>query len=181
MKKERSGKSAARLARDIKLLILDVDGVMTDGRIILDGKGNEYKVFHVRDGHGIRMLMDAGVVVAIISGRTSESVERRAAELGITEVIQKSLDKGAAYHSVIRKFGLTDMEVAYMGDDVVDGPIMTRVGLPVTVADAHEEVKKHALLVTKNRGGRGAVREIADYILRKKGLLQEMLDEYFKA
>jgi 3-deoxy-D-manno-octulosonate 8-phosphate phosphatase (KDO 8-P phosphatase) len=178
--KKLTGKDIRKVAQNIRLLILDVDGVMTDGGIILDDKGNEYKVFHVRDGHGIKMLMNAGVAVAIITGRKSEAVKRRAAELGITEVFQKSLDKGAAYQAVMRKYGLTDLEVAFMGDDVADGPIMMRAGLPITVADAHEEVKKHALVVTKSRGGRGAVREITDFILREKGLLQGMLDEYFK-
>lgn len=167
-------------AKDIKLLILDVDGVLTDGSIILDNEGNEYKSFHVRDGHGIRMLIRAGLLVALITGRHSKVVERRAHELGITEVYQKCFNKKVAYKALIRKYGLSDKEIAYVGDDIVDAPIMERVGLPVCVADSVEDLKKFSLLVTKNRGGRGAVREVADVILKAKGLWQGMFDEYFK-
>lgn len=167
-------------AKKIKLLILDVDGVLTDGSIILDNEGNEYKSFHVRDGHGIKMLIRAGVQVALITGRQSKVVARRAHELGITEVFQKCFNKAVAYDTLLKKYGLSDQEIAYVGDDIVDAPIMTKVGLPVSVSDSVEEIKKYALVVTKNRGGRGAVREVADVILKAKGLWQEMFDEYFK-
>jgi 3-deoxy-D-manno-octulosonate 8-phosphate phosphatase (KDO 8-P phosphatase) len=167
-------------ARKIRLLILDVDGVLTDGRIILDNEGNEYKAFHVRDGHGIKMLIHAGVKVAIITGRHSKVVERRAHELGITEVFQKCLNKKAAYTQLVERYSLKDEEVAYIGDDIVDAPIMSIVGLPAAVADAADELRAYALLITKNRGGRGAVREVTDCILKARGVWKGMLDEYFE-
>lgn len=174
------GTTAKTRARGIKLLILDVDGVLTDGSIILDNDGNEYKAFHVRDGHGIKMLHKAGVGVAIITGRHSKVVERRAHELGITEVFQKCLDKRVAYAQLLKQYSLKNDEVAYVGDDIVDAPIMSIVGLPVAVADAADEAKRFALMVTKNRGGRGAVREVTDYILKAKGLWQGMFNAYFE-
>lgn len=170
-----------KIAKDIKLLILDVDGVLTDGRIILDNGNNEHKAFHVRDGHGIRMLIHAGIKVAIITGRYSKVVERRAHELGITDVFQKCLKKKTAYARLLSQHSLHDYEVAYIGDDIIDAPIMAVVGLPIAVADAADEAKDYALMVTKNRGGRGAVREITDIILKAKGLWKGMFDEYFKA
>jgi len=168
------------IARGIKMLILDVDGVLTDGSIILDNDGNEYKSFHVRDGHGIKMLIHAGIHVAIITGRHSKVVERRAHELGITEVFQKCHDKRIAYRRLLEQYSLQDREVAYIGDDIVDAPIMALAGMPVAVADATDEAKEYALLVTKCRGGRGAVREVADFILKSKGTWQRMFDDYFK-
>lgn len=169
------------IAKNIRLLILDVDGVLTDGSIILDNEGNELKAFHVRDGHGIKMLEKAGIRVAIITGRHSKVVERRAHELGITEVYQKCHIKSAAYEHLIEKMGINDKEVAYIGDDIVDIPIFRRVGLSVAVADATEETKAEAMLVTKNKGGRGAVREICDLILKSNGKWKELLDEYYQA
>jgi len=176
------GSSAARtIAKSIKLVILDVDGVLTDGSIILDNENNEYKAFHVRDGHGIRMLIHAGIRVAIITGRDSKVVEHRARELGIADVFQRCLKKKTAYVQLLKQHSLKDHEVAYIGDDIIDAPIMAVVGLPVAVADADDETKKYALMVTKNRGGKGAVREITDFILRAKGLWKNMFDEYFEA
>lgn len=172
-------KQLSEIAKNIKMLILDVDGVLTDGGIILDNEGNEYKSFHVRDGHGIKMLIHAGIHVAIITGRHSKVVERRAHELGITEVFQKCRDKRIAYKKLIEQYSLKDKEVAYIGDDIVDAPIMALVGFPVAVADATEDTKGYALLVTKSRGGRGAVREVSDFILKSKGIWQEMVDDYF--
>jgi 3-deoxy-D-manno-octulosonate 8-phosphate phosphatase (KDO 8-P phosphatase) len=174
-------KSLEEIAKHIKLLILDVDGVLTDGSIILDNDGNEYKSFHVRDGHGIKMLIRAGIQVAIITGRHSRVVERRAQELGITEVFQKCFDKKIAYKKLSQQYSLADKEIAYIGDDIVDAPIMALAGLPVALADAGEETKKYAIMVTKNRGGRGAVREVADFILKAQGLWEKILDGYFKA
>ncbi len=167
------------MAGNIKMLILDVDGVLTDGSIILDNDGNEYKSFHVRDGHGIKMLIRAGIHVAIITGRHSKVVERRAQELGITEVFQKCHDKRAAFKKLMEQYALKDLEVAYIGDDIVDAPIMALVGLPVAVADATEDTKGYALFVTKNRGGRGAVREVTDFILKAKGTWQGIVNDYF--
>jgi 3-deoxy-D-manno-octulosonate 8-phosphate phosphatase (KDO 8-P phosphatase) len=178
---KRESKKIEDIAKGIKLLILDVDGVLTDGAIILDNEGNEYKSFNVRDGHGIKMLIHAGIHVAIITGRHSKVVERRAHELGITEVFQKCRDKRTAYRKLIEQYSLKDCEVAYIGDDIVDAPIMALAGLPVAVADATEDTKGYALLITKSRGGRGAVREVTDFILKSKGIWQVMFDDYFEA
>jgi 3-deoxy-D-manno-octulosonate 8-phosphate phosphatase (KDO 8-P phosphatase) len=180
VKSEKTDSEIEDIAKGVKLLILDVDGVLTDGSIILDNEGNEYKSFHVRDGHGIKMLIHAGIHVAIITGRHSKVVERRAHELGITEVFQKCHDKRVAYRKLIEQYSLKDSEVAYIGDDIVDAPIMAMAGLPVAVSDATEDTKEYALIVTKSRGGRGAVREITDFILKSKGIWQEMFDDYFK-
>ena len=169
----------AAIAQNIRMLILDVDGVMTDGGIILDNSGNEVKRFHVRDGHGIKMLGRAGVIVAIVTGRTSKVVERRAAELGIVDVYQSSFSKLAAYRRLLEKYGVVDREVAYVGDDIVDIPVLKRVGLPVAVADATDEAKACARFVTANRGGQGAVREVTDLILKGKGLWDAIIDEYY--
>jgi 3-deoxy-D-manno-octulosonate 8-phosphate phosphatase (KDO 8-P phosphatase) len=170
-----------KIASNIKLLILDVDGVLTDGSIILDNRGNEYKSFHVRDGHGIKMLLRAGILVALITGRQSEVVQRRARELGIKDVYQKCFNKMAAYHALAEKYSLSDKEVAYMGDDIVDVPVMKKVGMPVTVADADKRMRRYSLFITKNRGGRGAVREVTDLILNSKGLWKRIFDEYLEA
>jgi 3-deoxy-D-manno-octulosonate 8-phosphate phosphatase (KDO 8-P phosphatase) len=169
------------IAKNIELLILDVDGVMTDGSIILDNEVNEYKSFHVRDGHGIKMLIRTGIKVAMITGRDSKVVERRAKELGITDVFQKSRDKKVAYEKLAEKYRLSCENIAYVGDDIVDIPVMRIVGLSVAVADADEQTKKCAVMITKSKGGRGAVREITDLILKAKGIWQGMLDEYSKA
>ena len=180
-KSENSGLKIKNIAKNIKLLILDVDGVLTDGSIILDNEGNEYKSFHVRDGHGIKMLQRAGIIVALITGRNSKIVERRAKELGITEVFQKCFDKTVAFNKLVKKYSFSKNEIACIGDDIVDIPIMTKVILPIAVADADNETKKYALMVTGNRGGRGAVREVSDLILKANGIWQEMLDGYSKA
>lgn len=179
--KKKSKTDIAKIANNIKLLILDVDGVLTDGSIILDNRGNEYKSFHVRDGHGIKMLLRAGIVVALITGRKSKVVERRAHELGIEEVYQKCFNKLAVYRTLAEKYSLSDKEVAYIGDDIVDVPVMKKVGMPVTVADADKGVKKYSLFITKNGGGRGAVREVTDLILTSKGLWKRIIDEYLEA
>ena len=163
----------ANIAGNVKLLVLDVDGVLTDGGIIIDGSGNESKTFHVRDGHGLVMLRKAGIKIAIITGRNSKAVDRRAKELGIADVCQRCMDKVAAYEKLLMKFGITDRQVAYIGDDVVDIPLLKRVGLPVVVADAVEEAKDAATLITSARGGRGAVREVCDLILKAAGKWSE--------
>ena len=175
-KKNIPKKKILTAAKKIKLLILDVDGVLTDGSIILDNHGNELKFFHVRDGHGIKMLMLAGVHVALITGRQSQVVEKRADELGIRDVFQKCYDKKIAYDELIRKYSLDDSEIAYVGDDIVDIPILKKVGFPVVVADAHEEVKAFAHMITTKEGGRGAVREICDLLLQAKGLREDLTD-----
>jgi 3-deoxy-D-manno-octulosonate 8-phosphate phosphatase (KDO 8-P phosphatase) len=166
MKKKTLGLSAK--AKKIKLLLLDVDGVMTDGRIILDNRGNENKAFHVRDGHGIKLAQKAGIIVGIITGRTAEVVNIRARELGIREVHQGAHEKIAIYDSLLAKYGLRDEEVAYVGDDVVDLEIFKRAGLAAAVADADPSVKPHVDMITRAQGGRGAVREVINLILKKQ-------------
>ena len=176
-----SEKKLLEIANNIKVLMLDVDGVLTDGSIILDNVGNEFKSFNVRDGHGIKMLMRSGIEVALITGRYSRVVDRRAHELGIKEVFQRCRDKVVAYRQLAEKYSLKDNEIAYVGDDIVDIPLLKRSGLSVAVADAHEEVKVFAMMVTENRGGRGAVREVCDFLLRAKGLWQDIINGYSKA
>lgn len=164
-------------AKKIKLLILDVDGVMTDGSIILDNEGNEFKRFHVRDGHGIKMIQRAGIPVAIITGRKSKVVEIRAAELGIKEVHQKIYKKSAVFDDMLKKYNCKDENTAFMGDDVVDQELLKRAGLTAAPADAEEEAKKLADIVTKRGGGRGAVREFIDIILKASGLWKKVSGE----
>ncbi len=159
-------------AKKIKLLLLDVDGVLTDGRILLDNQGNELKAFHVRDGHGIKMAQRAGIIIGIITGRKAEVVNIRARELGIQEVHQGSHEKIKVYDSILAKYGLGDDAVAYMGDDVVDLDIFKRAGFAVTVADADPSVKPYVDMVTKAAGGRGAVRELINLILKHQGKLR---------
>lgn len=163
------------IARAIKLLVLDVDGVLTDGGITVDSKGEELKTFHVRDGHGIKLLMNSGVKVAIISGRSSKALEKRAKDLGITELYQKKEKKAAVYERLIKKLGVRDSEAAFIGDDILDLPVLKKVALPVAVADAVDEVKSVSLMVTSSPGGRGAVREVAECILKAKGLWDDIV------
>lgn len=177
---KKTKKQIEAIAKNIKLLVLDVDGVLTDGSIILDNGGNELKSFHVRDGHGIKMLGKVGIQTALITGRHSKVVERRAHELGITEVHQNCYVKIFAYEQVLEKLGFSDKQAAYIGDDIVDLALLRRVALPVAVADAADETKAEAMIVTKNCGGRGAVREICDLILKSSGKWQGMVDEYNK-
>jgi 3-deoxy-D-manno-octulosonate 8-phosphate phosphatase (KDO 8-P phosphatase) len=158
-------------AKKIRLLLLDVDGVLTDGRIILDNQGNELKAFHVRDGHGIKLAQRAGIVVGIITGRNAEVVNVRARELAIDEVHQGVLDKDVVYESILAKYGLRDDQVAFIGDDIVDGGILRRVGLAITVSDCDPAVAPFADMKTRAAGGRGAVREAINFILKSQGAL----------
>jgi 3-deoxy-D-manno-octulosonate 8-phosphate phosphatase (KDO 8-P phosphatase) len=156
-------------AKKIKLLLLDVDGVLTDGRIILDNQGNELKAFHVRDGHGIKLAQRAGIVIGIITGRKAEVVNVRARELGIGEVHQGALEKIGVYEALLEKYGLGDDEAAFIGDDIVDVGILKRVGLAVTVADCDAAVKPYVDMITQAKGGRGAVREVVNLLLASQG------------
>jgi 3-deoxy-D-manno-octulosonate 8-phosphate phosphatase (KDO 8-P phosphatase) len=167
-----------RKAKKIKLLILDVDGVMTDGSIILDDKDNEFKVFNVRDGHGIKMLRKVGIKVALITGRRSRVVERRAEELGIKDVYQGIFKKSVVYESLLKKYNCTDEETAFMGDDIGDIVLLKKVGLSAVPADADEDAKKCAAFISTKNGGRGAVREFIDLILKSSGLWQKVSGEY---
>lgn len=152
-------------ARRIRLLVLDVDGVLTDGRLYLSPEGEELKVFHVRDGAGLVAVQRAGITVAIISGRDSAAVTRRAEELGIRHVRQGVADKGAELDRLMRELGCDPAETACVGDDTPDAPMLQRVGLAVGVADAHPALLASAHWVTRAKGGRGAVRETCDLLL----------------
>jgi len=152
-------------ARRIRLLVLDVDGVLTDGRLYLSASGEEFKVFHVRDGSGIVALRRAGIEVAIISGRDCGAVVRRAAELGIRHVRQGVADKGAALAALTGEHGIAADEAACVGDDTPDAPLLQRAGLAIGVADAHPALLVAAHWVTQAKGGRGAVREVCDLLL----------------
>jgi 3-deoxy-D-manno-octulosonate 8-phosphate phosphatase (KDO 8-P phosphatase) len=163
----------------IKLLLLDVDGVMTDGRIIFDSNGVESKFFNVKDGHGIKLLQRAGIEVGIVSGRKSQVVADRAAELGIVRVFQGSLDKLAIYRQIIDETGYADDQIAFMGDDIIDIPVLRRVGFAAAPADAVAEVLPYAHFVARNRGGWGAVREICDLILKGQGAWEKVTARYF--
>lgn len=153
------------LAARIKLAIFDVDGVLTDGRLMLGPNGQEFKNFHVRDGQGLVMLRESGVMLAIITGRESAVVAERMAELGIEYVFQGQSDKLAALESLLRELKVDATEVCYVGDDCPDIPVMTRVGLPIAVADAHWMLHEHAVCTTTANGGAGAVREVCELIL----------------
>ncbi len=163
---------------DIRLLLLDVDGVMTDGGIIYDGNGLETKVFNVKDGHGIKMLQRYGIEVGIITGRTSQVVAIRAKELGIELVYQGALKKIDCYRDIKLKTGLSDCQIAYVGDDVIDVPVMRCVIFAAAPADALIEARNVAHYVTTLAGGRGAVREVCDLILKGRGLWDEVADRY---
>ena len=149
----------------IKILVLDVDGVLTDGRLYYAADGEALKVFHVRDGHGIKSLLSAGIEIAIISGRSSTALERRARVLGIRHICQGIEDKGVALANLLHELGFSAAQAACLVDDTPDLPMMHIVGLPVAVADAHPKVLAAAKLVTRLPGGAGAVRELADQIL----------------
>jgi 3-deoxy-D-manno-octulosonate 8-phosphate phosphatase (KDO 8-P phosphatase) len=164
----------------IKLLLLDVDGVMTDGRIIYFNDGGEAKAFDVKDGHGLKLIQRAGIRVGIITGRQSEVVARRAAELGIGIVYQGAKDKLKPFLEIIKELGLEPFEVAYVGDDVVDLPVMRQVGFSATVADAVDDIKPYVDLVTSRPGGRGAVREVCDLLLKQSGRWSSVTSRYFE-
>ena len=170
----------AEKAKKLKLLILDVDGVLTDGKLFFDNQGNEYKSFHARDGHGIKLLRQTGVEVAVISGRKSNSVALRMKNLGIELVYQGHEDKRAAFNEIIAKLGITPEQAAHIGDDLLDLPIMTRVGLAIAVADANFAVKQRADWCTTLPGGYGAVREVCDFIMQAQGRFDEVLSAYLK-
>jgi 3-deoxy-D-manno-octulosonate 8-phosphate phosphatase (KDO 8-P phosphatase) len=155
-------------ARQVRLLVLDVDGVLTDGRLHITERGEETKVFHVRDGSGIVALQRAGVPVAIISGRASAAVARRAAELNIGHLHQGVGDKGVALDALLAALGVAPQAVACVGDDTPDVPMLERAGLAVAVADAHPTARAVAHWITAAPGGRGAVREVCDLLLHAR-------------
>jgi 3-deoxy-D-manno-octulosonate 8-phosphate phosphatase (KDO 8-P phosphatase) len=162
----------------IRLLLLDVDGVLTDGRITYDSQGRETKSFDVKDGHGLKLLQRAGLSVGIITGRSSSIVELRARELGIEILYQGAKSKLGPYEEILQQLGLRDEEVAYVGDDLVDLPILQRAGFAVTVADGVEDLKGLVHYVTVRPGGRGAVREVCDLLLKESGCWEEVTRRY---
>lgn len=159
------------IAKQIKLLICDVDGVFSDGLVYMGNQGEELKTFHTRDGYGIKSLMNAGIEVAIITGRQSKIVENRMAVLGITLVYQGQDDKVKAYNDICRQLNITPEHTGYIGDDLIDWPVMEKVALKVCVADGHPLLVKRANYVTHIKGGHGAVREVCDLILQARGEL----------
>jgi 3-deoxy-D-manno-octulosonate 8-phosphate phosphatase (KDO 8-P phosphatase) len=165
-------------AKNIKLVIFDVDGVLTDGGLFLGDDGQEYKAFHSRDGHGMVMLMQSGVQIGIITGRSSDVVRIRMESMGIKHVFQGHRDKIPPYEELKKTLGLDDSVIAYVGDDVVDLPIMRRVGLAIAVQDAHPFVKQHAHWQTSHGGGRGAGRDVCEMIMEAQGKLQAKLETY---
>ena len=168
---------AARAAK-ITALVLDVDGVLTDGRIIYDEFGDELKFFDVQDGAGLAFWHRAGFVSAIISGRKSKLVARRAKEMGVQFTAQKHLLKLGAYEIFLKRFRLTDEQVCAIGDDLMELPILRRAGLAVAVPNAVEEVRAAGQYVTSQPGGHGAVREVINIILKSKGLWQNVIQRY---
>lgn len=169
---------AASSAALVRLMGFDVDGVMTDGSLYFTPNGEELKVFSSLDGHGLKMLQTAGIEVAIISGRSSRALELRAANLGIRELHMGVEDKRACMLSMLEARRLPAKAAGYMGDDVVDLPILRACGFSAAPADAHEFVRRHVCHVAHNPGGRGAVREICDFLLASQGHLDAMLSAY---
>jgi len=165
-------------AATIKLVIFDIDGVLTDGSLFIGDDGQEYKAFNSKDGHGMRMLQDAGVEIAVITGRVSNVVEHRVKDLGIKHVYQGKREKLPAFEELLQKVKLMPEQVAYVGDDVVDLPVMTKVGLAICVQDGHPFVKKHAHWITEHGGGRGAGRDVCEMILQARGVLDSVLESY---
>jgi 3-deoxy-D-manno-octulosonate 8-phosphate phosphatase (KDO 8-P phosphatase) len=167
-------------AAQIRLLLLDVDGVLTDGGIIIDDRGLETKRFDVRDGLGITLLIRAGIEVGFITGRASRVVTRRARELNVRMVYQGVQDKRAVYAKIKRRMHLTDDQVAYIGDDIVDLPILKTAGLAVAIRDGWPELKRQVDYVTRAPGGSGAVREVAELLLRAQGKWNRATSRYYQ-
>lgn len=167
-------------AAGIRLVIFDVDGVLTDGSLFLGDDGQEYKAFNSKDGHGMKMLQQSGVEIGIITGRTSEVVRIRMESLGVRHVYQGALDKLPAFEELTAKLWLAPEQVAYVGDDVVDLPIMRRAGLAIAVQDAHPLALEHAHWQTRAGGGRGAAREVCDMLMEAQGTLAASQARYLK-
>ncbi len=164
--------------RDVRLLLLDVDGVLTDGGIVIDERGEEVTRFDVQDGHGIKLLQDSGIRVGLLTGRASRAVSVRAQRLSIGLVYQNVADKLLGYEQVKAETGLADAEIAYVGDDMQDLPVLRRVAFAVAVKDAWDGLKAHAHYVTERPGGHGAVREVAELLLRLAGKWDAVLKRY---
>jgi 3-deoxy-D-manno-octulosonate 8-phosphate phosphatase (KDO 8-P phosphatase) len=164
-------------AKAVRLLILDVDGVLTSG-VIYYANGDQFKGFHVHDGLGIKLLQKAGIEVAVISAKKSELVSRRLAELQVEHIYLGHEEKLAPYQELKQKLQLNDADIAYMGDDLPDLPVLRRVGFAVTVPQAPEIIKQHVDFITKIKAGKGAVREVCELILEAQGLYQGVIESY---
>jgi len=162
-------------ASQIKVLFLDVDGVLTNGSITLDARGEETKTFHVRDGLGLKMLLRAGIEVVLVTARSSEALAHRAHELGIRRICQRVADKGTLCRELMSEMKLERVHVCCMGDDLADLAMFAQAGLRIAVADATEEVREVAHVITRNKGGHGAVREVCEWLLKAQGKWAEMV------
>ncbi|PIT11881.1 phenylphosphate carboxylase subunit delta [Snodgrassella alvi] len=173
-----SATALLQAAQQIRLFIMDVDGVLTDGRIFIRDNGEEIKAFHTLDGHGLKMLHRHGIQTAIITGRDAPSVGIRVQQLGIQHYFKGITDKRSCYCQLLKQLKLSEQQCAYIGDDVVDLPVMKRCGLAVAVPNAHARVLQHADYVTRAPGGAGAVREVCDLLLDAQGFLAAEMAEY---
>ncbi|MBT6771136.1 MAG: HAD-IIIA family hydrolase [Thiotrichales bacterium] len=171
---------AIDVAKNIKLLVLDVDGVLTDGGIYFDENGIEHKKFDSQDGVGIKLLQLSEIEVAVITARSTKSVAHRLKGLGVKHYYHGVLDKSIALKELTKELSIDMGESAYVGDDVIDLPAMTRVGLPVAVANAHSFVKENALMITNSSGGSGAVREVCDFLLKSQNKYDELMASFLK-
>lgn len=175
-----STEKATEIAKQIKLLILDIDGVLTDGGIYFDDTGKELKKFNSLDGHGIKMLLSSGIEVGVITARSTSSVSYRLKDLGIKHYYHGISDKSITLSELTDKLSIELSQVCYVGDDVIDLTVMTKVALPIAVANAHSFVKEHSILVSKKCGGSGAVREVCDFLLKSQGKYDALMESYLK-
>ena len=162
----------------LKLVIFDVDGVLTDGTLIFGNDGQEYKMFNTQDGHGIKMLRETGVEVAVITARQSKLVQDRMKQLGVVHLFQGEPNKRIAYDALKQKLQLEDKQIAYVGDDLLDLPIMRQVGLAIAVDNAHPIIKQYAHWITPRSGGHGAARDVCDKVMEVQGTLEGLLQRY---
>ena len=165
-------------AKAVRLLVMDVDGIMTDGRVLYAPGGDRLIAFHILDGHGIKLALGCGLSLAIITGRESEVVAQRARELGIQELHQKALDKLAVFQDLLVRHGLGPLQTACMGDDLLDLPLLRRAGLAITVPGAVDEIRAAAHYVTRHPGGQGAVREAIELLLKAQGHWPDVMERY---
>ncbi len=170
----------SKSAKRVRLLIADVDGVLTTGSLLYDPNGTEIKIFNVQDGMGIKMLQQTGVHVAIITARKSAAVEKRMQDLKIEHVYQGQADKLQAYEELKQKLQITDAEIAYIGDDLPDLPLLRRVGFSVTVPNAPKVIQENTAWMTQASGGNGAVRELCEFIMHAQGTYQTVIDSYLQ-
>lgn len=173
-----NGADVDERAKRVKMILMDADGVLTDGKIVFFSGGNEAKMFDSKDGVGIKLAQRAGLATGVISGRESEALLRRCEELGMDEIHQRVFEKLGAYEEILARRGLTDEECCFIGDDLVDAPVLKRVGLPVTVADGHPALEPIVAYVTDRTGGAGAVREVIDLVIRAQGKWDEIISRY---